>query len=141
MNDIVAADVNRDGRTDLVGVSGRFDQFTTDQAPGQVHVRLGNGNGTFQSPVSYSVGVRGTVSVVVGDFNADGRLNVATGNRSIVEDYDNGGVGLADSVSVLAGNGSGGFLLPSPMRWPTSRRGTLGSGSISARRTRATTIN
>ena len=110
LNDIVAADVNRDGRTDLVGVSGRFDQFTTDQAPGQVHVRLGNGNGTFQAPVSYSVGVRGTVSVVVGDFNADGRLDVATGNRSIVEDYDNGGVGLADSVSVLAGNGSGGFL-------------------------------
>ena len=110
LNDIVAADVNRDGRVDLVGVSGRFDVFTTDQPLGQVHVRLGNGNGTFQSPVSYAVGVPGSVSVAVGDFNGDGRLDVATGNRSVVENYDGGGVGLSDSVSVLAGNGSGGFL-------------------------------
>ena len=110
LNDIVTADVNRDGRTDLVGVAGRFDAFTTDQPLGEVQVRLGNGNGTFQAPVSYSVGVRGSVSVAVGDFNADGRLDVATGNRSVVENYDGGGIGLSDSVSVLPGNGSGGFL-------------------------------
>jgi hypothetical protein len=61
-----------------------------------VSVLLGNGNGTFQPAVSYAVGSSPT-SVVVGDFNGDGKLDIAVTNAGV------------DTVSVLMGNGNGTF--------------------------------
>jgi hypothetical protein len=40
---------------------------------------LGNGDGTFQLPVNYPVG-DGPQSVAVGDFNHDGKLDLAVAN-------------------------------------------------------------
>jgi len=63
---------------------------------GSVSILLGNGNGTFQPPVSYSIGSFGS-GIVVGDFNHDGKLDLAA-------------VSQGDSaVSVLLGNGDGTF--------------------------------
>ena len=51
---------------------------------------------TFASAVNFNVGTKPD-SVAVGDFNADGKLDLATGNTS------------SDNVSVLLGNGNGTF--------------------------------
>jgi hypothetical protein len=63
----------------------------------QIAVLLGNGNGTFQSPVFYSVGsaTNTPTSLTTGDFNHDGNLDVAVTNTG-----DN-------TVSILLGDGAG----------------------------------
>jgi len=67
----------------------------------QIAVLLGNGNGTFGTPMFYTVGT-GTntpTSFTTGDFNHDGKLDVAVADTS-----DN-------TVSILLGNGSGALIL------------------------------
>ncbi len=126
-NDITASDINLDGRLDLAAVSGIYDVSSPGQAPGQVVVLLGNGDGTFRTGVSYTTGVRGGTSIVVGDFNGDARPDVATGNRSIIWD-DDLGIGLADSVSVLPGDGTGRLLAPAVFALAYIYQGEFGIG-------------
>ncbi len=57
---------------------------------------LGNGDGTFGPPVNFAAGLR-PKSVAVGDFNGDGKLDLAVVNRD------------SNNVSVLLGNGDGSF--------------------------------
>jgi hypothetical protein len=109
--DITTRDLNNDGKLDLVVASGRWYLFETAGDPGRVLVLPGNGNGTFQTPVVYETGVYGTMSIVVGDFNADGKQDVATGNRSVVVE-DQMGLLYWDSVTVLPGDGTGRLLAP-----------------------------
>ena len=45
-----------------------------------VSVLLGNGDGTFQAQKTYAVG-DGPHSVAVGDFNGDGKADLAVANR------------------------------------------------------------
>ena len=54
---------------------------------------------SFQPTVNYAADA-GPVSVAVGDFNGDGKLDLATANVN------------ADNVSVLLGNGNGTFQAP-----------------------------
>jgi hypothetical protein len=86
---VAVGDFNRDGHADLV---------TTDaELGGGVWIRLGRGDGTFlAAPDVVDVGAN-PVSVTVGDFNTDGRQDVATANRG-----DN-------TVSILLGRGDGTF--------------------------------
>lgn len=67
----------------------------------EIAVLLGNGTGTFESPVFYTVGsaTNTTNSLTVGDFNHDGNLDVAVANAG-----DN-------TVSILIGNGTGALTL------------------------------
>lgn len=91
---VVAADFNGDGMMDLA-VAHRNEHT--------VAVLLGNGDGTFQDPVIYQVGIGLSVAGVlsVGDFNNDGFPDL------VVPD---GRVGMdGDTVSVLIGNGDGTF--------------------------------
>jgi len=87
--DIYVADLNRDGKPDLL--------VRNYNAPA---VLLGNGDGTFQSPAFFSAGNL-PVSFAIGDFNGDGLLDIAD-----VCDAENG------SISVLLGNGDGSFQPP-----------------------------
>ena len=89
---IVAGDFNGDGRTDLAVVS----QGSWPNYQGTVSVLLGNGDGTFQPQVTYAVGASPD-AIVAGDFNGDGRIDLAVANEN------------DDTVSVLLGNGDGTF--------------------------------
>jgi len=107
-NDVTVADVNQDGRTDLLVAAGRTNS-DSGFGEGFIVVFRGNGNGTFAAPVEYPVAV-GPVQIVVGDFNRDGVLDVATGNRSpIVVDDCTSGFKTWDTVSILIGRTGGTF--------------------------------
>ena len=84
---VAVGDFNDDGKLDLVVSNG---------GRSNVSILLGNGDGTFQTAVNYSVG-SGPYSVAVGDFNGDGRLDLVAANSA------------ANSVSLLLGNGDGTF--------------------------------
>ncbi|MBO0697125.1 MAG: VCBS repeat-containing protein, partial [Zavarzinella sp.] len=73
------------------------DLVVANYADGTVSVLRGNGNGTFQPAVSSPTGGNPS-SVAVGDFNGDGKMDVATANGA--------------DVSVLIGNGDGTFRAP-----------------------------
>jgi hypothetical protein len=60
-------------------------------------VLLGNGNGTFQAPHTISAQLLQPYSLVTGDFNGDGRVDLATVAY------------LTNTISVLLGNGDGTF--------------------------------
>lgn len=90
---VTVADVNQDGKPDLVVANANTDS---------VAVLLGNGNGTFQPAVSYSSTGWDTYGVAVADLNGDGHQDLVLANLLTVE-------GTQGSVSVLMANGSGGF--------------------------------
>jgi len=96
---LAVGDVNGDGKPDLV-VSHRQD-FVGDY-DGTITLLLGNGDGTFQSPVLFEG--TGDTSVALKDVNGDGKLDiVATLSCS------RGICNREGSVTVLLGNGDGTF--------------------------------
>lgn len=97
---VAIGDLNADGKLDLVGVDNV-------SSGADVVVLLGNGDGTFQAPVSYSVDPNPT-AVAIADMNQDGRPDLV--------------VAFATSVEILLGNGDGTFQ--SPVRF-----GSISSGS------------
>lgn len=98
---IAVGDFNGDGRVDLAMV-GVADPRT--QA-GEVLILLGNGDGTLQSPNGFSVGTDPR-SVAVGDFNGDGKtdLAVASGTLSILLGNGDGTFGAAENLAVGLSN-------------------------------------
>src|SRR5579864_5582410 len=84
---ITTADVNRDGRLDLVYVDTQT-----------YRVLLGNGDGTFDAGPSHVIGAgSGPQGIATGDFNGDGKPDIVTAN-----------FGSGD-LSVYLGNGDGSF--------------------------------
>jgi hypothetical protein len=79
---VAVADLNRDGKPDLV---------SANVGTGGVSVLLGNGDGTFGAKTDFPAGR--AASVAVGDFNRDAKPDLAVANE--------------DAVSVLLGNGNG----------------------------------
>src|SRR6266850_442099 len=79
---MVLADVNRDGRTDMVATAGDG-----------IRIMLGDGSGGFRPAPSSPLDTgRGTWRMAVGDINLDGNLDVVTCNSE------------SKTVSVLLGN-------------------------------------
>jgi FG-GAP-like repeat len=75
---VALADVNGDGILDIVSANG--DSPTGD---GGVSVLMGNGDGTFKPPVKIAAG-GSPAMVVVGDFNNDGKQDIAVSNVASV---------------------------------------------------------
>lgn len=94
---IATGDFNGDGNTDLVTANATCSNQPC--GPGSVSILLGKGDGTFQPHVEYATGVE-PLSVAVGDFNGDGKLDLAVAN------YNSG---FGNTVSILLGNGDGTF--------------------------------
>jgi Bacterial Ig-like domain (group 3)/FG-GAP-like repeat len=92
---VVVADFNGDGKLDIAA-SG----FAC--CGDVVSILLGNGDGTFQPGVSYSVGGQLAGSVVASDINGDGKLDLVVPSDSAT------GLNYA-VVGVLLGNGDGTF--------------------------------
>ena len=100
---VVIADVNGDGKFDLVVTNECADSSCTN---GAVSVLLGNGNGSFNTAVSYNSGGLRASSVAVGDLNGDGKLDLAVANGcDLSDECASGGVGI------LLGDGKGNFSL------------------------------
>lgn len=90
---VVTADFDLDNRPDVVTANASADTLT---------VLLGNGDGTFQPRRQLASGRR-PVAVATGDFNGDGRPDLVSVNRL--------GASLSvGTLTVLLGNGAGGFL-------------------------------
>ncbi|MGQ3209960.1 MAG: beta strand repeat-containing protein [Shinella sp.] len=87
---VALADMNGDGKLDIVA-SG-------NSSFGNVSVMLGDGAGGFTAVTHYSMGTRLPGTVTVADVNGDGKLDALTTN-----------IGTPGTVSVLLGNGNGGF--------------------------------
>jgi hypothetical protein len=73
-NLITVGDFNGDGKLDLAASNGGF--FSSS---GKVSVLLGEGDGSFNPSTNFSVGNR-PASMAVGDFNRDGKQDIATAN-------------------------------------------------------------
>jgi hypothetical protein len=65
-----------------------------------VSLLLGNGDGTFQTPIQISTGGVAGLGVAVGPFTPGGNLNIVVANNS------------SNNISVLFGNGDGTFQPP-----------------------------
>jgi Big-like domain-containing protein/VCBS repeat protein/glucodextranase-like protein/putative Ig domain-containing protein len=87
---IAAGDFNRDGKVDIILTNG------PDRT---ISILLGNGDGTFQitPPIVTGVFPSYPYNVAVGDFNADGKLDLAITNFFL------------PTVSILLGRGDGTF--------------------------------
>jgi hypothetical protein len=97
---VAVADLNGDGHLDLIVVDAQCYKCVQSQ----VSVLLGNGDGTFKPAVNYSAGYQGQ-SVVVGDLNADGHLDVVVANTC--QSMPNPDCPDGGAVTVLLGNGDG----------------------------------
>ncbi len=97
---VAIADVNKDGNADVVVANQCMDSSCS---MGSVSVLLGKKNGKFQPAQSYPSGGLTAVSVAVGDFNGDNKLDLVVANQCQSSGNCNG------NVSILLGNGKGSF--------------------------------
>ena len=81
-----------------------------------MYVLLGDGDGTFQAPIDYPAGGYGTTAVAIGDVNGDGKKDLIVPLEEVLPHYHSG-------VSILLGNGDGGFQSPISYCVPTSCKG------------------
>ena len=105
---ITSWDWNNDGILDLIVSTGeRRISIVSAFVSGFVHILAGNGDGTFQAASTFPTNP-GPRTAVVGDFNADGVLDVATGNLSQGASFSCETINaLWTSVSILPGLGDG----------------------------------
>jgi FG-GAP-like repeat/Abnormal spindle-like microcephaly-assoc'd, ASPM-SPD-2-Hydin len=110
---VTAVDLNKDGKLDLVVAN-------SDGSPNanySISALLGNGDGTFQSPISQATGMW-PYAMAVGDFNGDGAIDVAVtviNNSEPFEPFQGSPVpapGPFGSITLYLGLGNGALGFP-----------------------------
>jgi hypothetical protein len=103
---VAIGDVNGDGKADLVVVNYCSTACQFPPAEGLVGVLLGNGDGTFQSPVTYDSGGQGSISVAIANLKPNSAPDLVV--TSCGSDACGPG-GHGGTVAVLLNNGDGTF--------------------------------
>ncbi|WP_437791806.1 FG-GAP-like repeat-containing protein [Sorangium sp. So ce693] len=99
-NAVVAVDVDGDGWLDAVTVNGQTNQLLINGSI-SVYRNLGpSAPGTFGAPTTFTTGTPGSVHLCTGDFDGDGRADIATTSVTLSQ------------VSVIFGTGTGSFGAP-----------------------------
>jgi hypothetical protein len=93
---VAVGDFNKDTKLDIVVT----DFAKAGNPAGSAGVLLGNGDGTFQTAQRFATVIQNPTSVVTGDFNGDGKLDVLV-SSGVIND------------ALLAGNGDGTLQKPS----------------------------
>jgi len=112
-NSIAVGDLNGDRRPDIVVATGRLEAISSSlYSAGAVSILIGNGDGTFQPAVNYSVadpeGNQEALSVTLGDFNGDGKVDLVVATEFFVhKEFQK--LASSASVGLLFGNGDGTF--------------------------------
>lgn len=94
-NDVALGDMNGDDKLDLVAAN----------ILGVASVSLGNGDGTFAEPVSFSAGIN--FRVAVGDVNNDGQLDVAVARLGDIAVFLGNGDGTVGAMIVVPSGAKG----------------------------------
>ena len=119
-NTLVVADVNGDNKPDLI---------STNNGDSTVAIYINNstpGNISFAAGVTYPVGLYPS-SIVTGDFNRDGKIDVIVLNNGDVFN-----VASPTTINVLLGNGDGTFSVQSPRTvWINNGGDALAVGDFS----------
>jgi hypothetical protein len=93
---VASADFNGDGKTDLL--LSHLSAPGGDRYHSSISLLLGKGDGTFQPPTTTPLSFGGAQALAAGDFNVDGKMDLAISANS--------------SVNILLGNGDGTFQAP-----------------------------
>ena len=105
---IASHDLNGDGKLDLAVAGTPFSGFNST-----VNILLGNGDGTFQSPVPYGIVEALPTSIASGDLNGDKKPDLVITQVAC-------SFGLCGGPTItLLGNGDGTFHQPFQVAWGT----------------------
>jgi hypothetical protein len=99
----ILQDINHDGKPDLLFLSRQQGVTVPIQAPGEIVVALGLGDGRFALPRTFSAPTADTLGMALADFNNDGLFDLAILDAASAE---------APRISLLLGRKDYGFSAP-----------------------------
>ena len=102
---VVLADVDGDGKLDAIVATSNCPDFDCTDAPGSVGILRGNGDGTFQSAVSFSSLGLAPDAIAAKDLNGDGKVDIVVANQCSAD----GCTDRSSTLVVFLGNGDGTF--------------------------------